>query len=119
MAVNPTQGDPDLDGYGTACDADFDQDGDVDSVDSDILAGGFCGPICDLDENGIVGNLGDFGIFASLLGSPPGPSGLACAGTVPCTAPTAVPALDGAGLAGLVLVLIATALTLYRRSTMA
>jgi len=119
MAVNPQQGDPDLDGYGTACDADFDQDGDVDSDDLDILASGICGPICDLDEDGFVGNVADFNAFRFLMGSPPGPSGLACAGTVPCTAPTAVPALDGAGSAGLVLVLIATAVALYRRSTMA
>ena len=110
---NPQQGDPDLDGYGNRCDGDFDQDGDVDEDDADILTGGFCGEVCDLDENGILGDSGDFGIFVSLFGAPPGPSGLACAGTVPC--PDAVPALGGAGMAGLLLTLIASAVAVRRR----
>ena len=114
--ANPGQGDPDLDGYGTPCDADFDQDGDVDDDDGDILTSGSCGPVCDLDENGVVGNLGDFAAFGSLMGSPPGPSGLACAGTVPCTAPNAVPALGHASLAGLILILLASVFAVCRRS---
>jgi hypothetical protein len=110
--------DPDLDGYGNPCDADFDQDGDVDQDDVDIFNSGSCGPVCDLDENGTLGDLTDFGILASLVGSPPGPSGLACAGTVPCTAPAAVPALGGAARGGLLLILIAGAFALrWRRMT--
>jgi hypothetical protein len=53
--------------------------------------------------------------FVLLMGTPPGPSGLACAGTVPCTAPPAVPALGGAGMAGLLLALIASAFAVRRR----
>jgi hypothetical protein len=112
---NPQQGDPDLDGYGNRCDGDFDQDGDVDDDDFDILIGGGCGPICDLDESGTTGDLADLMIFASLYGEPPGPSGLACAGTVPCPAPPAVPALGRTGMAGLLLTLIASAVAVRRR----
>jgi hypothetical protein len=119
MAANPQQGDSDLDGYGNRCDGDFDQDGDVDSDDGDIITGGSCGPICDLDEDGINGSLDDIIIFASLIGEPPGPSGLACAGTVPCPAPSAVPALGRAGMVGLLLTLIASAVALRRRWMMA
>jgi hypothetical protein len=119
VAANPQQLDPDLDGYGNRCDGDFDQDGDTDQDDADFFsfncAGGSAPPVCDLDENGITGSATDFGIFASLFGAPPGPSGLACAGTVPCTAATAVPALGGAGMAGLLLALIASAVAVRRR----
>jgi hypothetical protein len=40
--------------------------------------------VTDLDANGQT-NLADFNLFVALFGGPPGPSGLACAGTVPCT----------------------------------
>jgi hypothetical protein len=119
IAANPQQGDPDLDGYGNRCDGDFDQDGDVDDDDFDILIGGGCGPICDLDENGIVGDFDDVTILLSLVGAPPGPSGLPCAGTVPCPVPSAVPALGRAGMAGLLLTLIASTFALRRRWLMA
>jgi len=119
VKVNPGQGDPDLDGYGTACDADFDQDGDVDNEDMNILTSGSCGPVCDLDEDGVVGDFGDLAAFGQLLGSPPGPSGLACAGTVPCTAPNAVPALSDASTAGLILILIASVFAVYYRRSSA
>ena len=117
---NPRQLDPDLDGYGNRCDGDFDQDGDTDQDDADLFLfwcfGGF--PIdpdtCDLDEDGLI-SFADTGYFALLMGSPPGPSGLACAGTVPCTAPPAVPGLGVAGLAGLLLALIASAVAARRR----
>ncbi len=115
ITSNPKQGDPDLDGYGNACDGDFDQDLDTDEDDFDILIGGGCSPICDLDEDGIVGNSNDVTMFFSLFGAPPGPSGLACAGTVPCPDPAAVPALGGAGMAGLLLTLIASAVAVRRR----
>jgi hypothetical protein len=116
--INSQQLDPDLDGYGNSCDADFDQDGDTDQDDLDFcLACVSAGsdPICDLNEDGFVGGFADFGMCTALFGLPPGPSGLACAGTVPCTAPPAVPGLGGAGVAGLVLALIASAVALRRR----
>jgi hypothetical protein len=119
VAANPQQLDPDLDGYGNRCDGDFDQDGDTDQDDWDFFSfncsGGSAPPVCDLDEDGSTGSAADFMIFASLFGSPPGPSGLACAGTVPCPAPPAVPALGPAGMAGLLLALIASAVAVRRR----
>jgi len=117
--VNSRQIDADLDGYGNRCDGDFDQDGDTDQADLDFYSfncsGGTAPPVCDLDENGITGSAADFMIFGALFGAPPGPSGLACAGTVPCTAPSEVPALGGAGMAGLLLALIASAVAVRRR----
>jgi hypothetical protein len=111
---NSRQLDPDLDGYGNSCDADFDQDGDIDQDDLDFLVG--CSdPVCDLNEDGIFGSVADFEILRSSLGGSPGPSGLACAGTVPCLPPAAVPALGGAAMGGLLLTLIASAIALRRR----
>jgi hypothetical protein len=120
VAVNSRQLDPDRDGYGNRCDGDFDQDGDTDQDDGDWYVswcpGGFpMDPdICDTNENGLT-DFEDPLIMVSLIGSPPGPSGLACAGTVPCTASPAVPALGGAGMAGLLLALLASALVVRRR----
>jgi hypothetical protein len=38
----------------------------------------------DINCNGGAVNAQDYVLFRGLLGSTPGPSGLACAGTVPC-----------------------------------
>ena len=38
----------------------------------------------DFDGDNLVGG-SDFAIFVQRFGTPPGPSGLACAGTIPCT----------------------------------
>jgi hypothetical protein len=118
VAVNPRQGDPDLDGYGISCDGDFDQDGDTDQDDVDFFSfncpgGDPIDPICDFNENGIW-DFADPGTFTALFGSPPGPSGLPCAGTVPCTAPPAVPGLGGTGMGGLLLALFASLLAVHR-----
>ena len=119
IAANPQQLDPDLDGYGNRCDGDFDQDGDTDQDDTDFYSFNCmvstAPPICDLNEDGSTGDVADLIAFAGLIGAPPGPSGLACAGTVPCPAPPAVPALGGAGMAGLLLALIASAVAASRR----
>jgi len=116
-----TQVDPDLDGYGNICDADFDQDGDTDQDDFDYFSACTIDPACDLDEDGFIGNVGDVGIMTALLGTPPGPSGLACAGTVPCPVPPVVPVpgLGGAGIAGLLLALIAGTVAVRQRWMMA
>ena len=114
-----TQVDPDLDGYGNICDADFDQDGDTDQDDFDYYSSCTIDPACDLDEDGSIGGLGELVIMVALIGTPPGPSGLACAGTVPCTAPPTVPGLGGAGIGGLLLALIASTVAVRRHWRMA
>jgi subtilisin family serine protease len=93
-AANPSQSDADLDGFGTACDADYDQTGVVGAGDFNLLRGqlgrragdpGF-DPRFDHDGDGVVGS-SDFNFLRSQLASPPGPSGLLCAGSAPCAAP--------------------------------
>jgi hypothetical protein len=123
--ANLSQLDSDQDGYGNHCDGDIDQDGDVDQDDlNNCSCFGLCEfrPECDLNGDGVFGNP-DFSLFGQLFGKPPGPSGLECAGTVPCEAapdacvePPGVPALSFAIRGGLVLALIATASALRRRS---
>ena len=88
---NPDQLDSDEDGYGNACDADYDNDGVVADGDFAIFQASFArsqgdegfDPGADLDGDGVVG-AADFSIFADYRGGGPGPSGLACAGQVPC-----------------------------------
>lgn len=83
------QVDSDLDGYGNACDADYSNDQAVTGLDYATFLATVAGPgdVTDHDGNGIV-TLTDFNVylsyFAGLNSSAPGPSGLACAGTVPC-----------------------------------
>jgi len=78
--------DTDSDGYGNACDADLNNDGVVDDQDLDTFdalfstTGASDGDLnCDL----VVGGP-DYAIFGLNWNGAPGPSGLACAGTVPC-----------------------------------
>jgi hypothetical protein len=79
------QSDCDGDGYGNACDADYDQDGIVTAADFGLFLGVF-GSIfppqildCrDHDEDRTI-TAADFGLFLSQFGGPPGPSNLACA----------------------------------------
>ena len=93
--------DDDKDGYGNACDGDFNNDGTSDGVDFSplFLADFFSGTQADnpagnpqgtnMNCDGVVDGV-DFAIpffltqFASGI---PGPSGLSCAGTVPCPVP--------------------------------
>ena len=89
LAYNPDQADTDGDGCGDACDADYDQSGVVGGSDFNQLRlcfglapTGMCLGL-DSDEDGVVGGA-DFNAMRALFGGPPGPSGLACAGSSPC-----------------------------------
>jgi len=89
--ANAGQLDGDQDGYGNRCDADFDANGVVGAGDVAEIAALFGLPATgreafDLNASGVI-EAADIAIAASEFGQPPGPSGLACAGTIPCSAP--------------------------------
>ncbi len=73
-----SQLDTDGDGYGNYCDADFNNDGNVNFADLAALKAAFgtANANVDMDGNGFV-NFGDLAVFKSRFGQPPGPSGLA------------------------------------------
>lgn len=79
--------DGDHDGFGTACDADYDEDGDVDQADVDefiaaISSGAYSEEI-DHDGGGSLGS-GDFSIvLAQFSQGAPGPNGYLCPGFIP------------------------------------
>lgn len=81
--------DSDQDGFGNPCDPDYDQSGFVNLADFSAFLAAFSGlmtnPAIDHNCDGLT-TIADFGTYLSYLqsGSPPGPSGLPCAGTVPC-----------------------------------
>ena len=97
VANGPSQGsnqvDSDLDGYGNRCDADYDNSLTTTALDFGTFLSTFgtnnLGET-DHDGSGTITAL-DFGIFLGKFSAPPGPgnapgpSGLACAGTTPCT----------------------------------
>ncbi len=76
--ANTNQADADGDGYGNACDADFNNDGIVNVVDLGYMRTVFftADPIADLDGNGTV-NVVDLGQLRSLFFQAPGPSAYA------------------------------------------
>jgi hypothetical protein len=84
--------DTDQDGYGNVCDGDFNQNGTTNSTDFSMffqpaLANGVpTSRGTDMNCNGTV-NSTDFSMFfvpKLNTGAGGGPSGLACAGTIPC-----------------------------------
>jgi hypothetical protein len=85
----PLDCDTDKDGYGNFCDADLNNDGLVDGLDfagfNECSTSGSDpdGLGCDLNCDGLWN---DLSLFKPIYeaGTPPGPSGLACAGKVPC-----------------------------------
>ena len=87
--ANPDQLDSDADGYGNRCDGDYDDSGLVDAEDYAKLrvwiGDGSYEPKADHDGNGMVNTI-DGIVFLQLHGAPPGPSGLACVGSIPCPA---------------------------------
>jgi hypothetical protein len=83
--------DTDMDGYGNVCDGDFNQSNIVDATDfsvvflPDFVAGVDAGTGTDQNCSGIV-DATDFSVnfLPQFVGGAPGPSGLPCAGVVPC-----------------------------------
>ena len=89
--ANADQRDANQDGYGNACDADYDDDGLVGSLDFSRLIAAYGASSgepgydagLDADGDGVIASL-EFSLVVSSYGGPPGPSGLACAGSIPC-----------------------------------
>ena len=86
---SPNFCDSDNDGYGNACDADNNNDGLVGGPDLGLFSATFGTTgvpgftAADTNCDGTVGGP-DLGVVSGSFGGPPGPSGLACAGTIPC-----------------------------------
>jgi hypothetical protein len=89
--ANPDQLDVNADGYGNACDADYSDDSMVGGPDFGIFGAAWgravgapgVNPQTDHSGDGAVGGP-DFSFALRGHGLPPGPSGLACAGSIPC-----------------------------------
>jgi len=75
--VNPDQRDADGDGYGSLCDADFNNDGRVNFQDLALFRASFAtgDANADMDGSGAV-NFADLARFRILFGKSPGPSAL-------------------------------------------
>ncbi len=76
--VNPSQTDTDGDGFGNACDADFNQDcvvnfGDLAAMKANFITGA---ELTDLNDDGQT-NFADLALFKALFLAAPGPSGVA------------------------------------------
>ena len=83
------QADTNQDGYGNACDPDYDNNGATTTTDFNVFFQAFTGtpnPDADHDCNGATTTV-DFTLYFTYFAAPTapaGPSGLACAGTIPC-----------------------------------
>ncbi len=77
-AANADQTDTDNDGYGNACDADFDQTGHVDFRDVHMMRGMYdsAAPLGDLNGDGWV-DMADVAAMRPMMFGPPGPSAIA------------------------------------------
>lgn len=75
--ANNDQTDADGDGYGNACDADYNNDCIVNFLDLSLFGEAFTStdPVIDLNDDGVV-NFLDLAIFGDLVFAPPGPSGV-------------------------------------------
>jgi hypothetical protein len=90
-AANPGQRDSDADGFGNACDADYDGDGVVGTLDFEMLRRSFgsaagspgWNPHLDANGDGRIANV-EFALLRKTFGAAPGPSGLACAVDMSC-----------------------------------
>ncbi|MFK8030900.1 MAG: thrombospondin type 3 repeat-containing protein [Gammaproteobacteria bacterium] len=78
LVANPSQTDTDGDSWGNACDSDFNNDGQVNFLDFNMLSQSFLSSteLYDLDDSGVV-NFLDIVIFMSHFQQPPGPAGFA------------------------------------------
>lgn len=89
--ASPLDCDTDNDGYGNACDGDFNNSGGTDGTDfnptflADFTGGTDGGTGTDMNCSGAVDGT-DFNPFFlnQFTQGSPGPSGLGCAGTTPC-----------------------------------
>jgi hypothetical protein len=92
--AHSSQLDSNQDGYGNACDADFNDDGIVGGPDWLMLARTWgatvespaYAPGLDTDGDGTIGGP-ELLLLGVSFGRAPGPSALGCAGTSPCPAP--------------------------------